>query len=78
MSRAPLSCGDDCFYESFLTSGKEIKSLKSPITRKQLSPHEKGARDTFGLKNLNPFITGLIQENLGLGDPWIPVSDIRN
>ena len=46
-------------YESFFTSGKEIKSLKSLTTRKQLSPHERGARDTFGLKNLNPFSCAL-------------------
>ena len=52
----------DCFlfpekrYESFLTSGNEIQSLKSLITRKQLSPQREGAQDTYGLKNLNPFI----------------------
>ena len=75
MSRAPSLCGDNCFRvmrdlgdcisfpevrnDSYLSSGKEIQSLKSLVTRKQLSQQREGARDTFGLKKLNPFIIKL-------------------
>ena len=46
----------------FLNSGKEIQSLKSLITRKQLSPQKEGARTTFGFKNWTMFNL-LIQKN---------------
>ena len=54
VSRAPLSCGDNCFRLirdlSDFISFPEVRN----DSRKQ-SSHERGARDTFGLKNFNSF-----------------------
>ena len=43
--------------DSFLSSGKEIQSLISLITRKQFSPQREGARATFPFESLTLFIT---------------------
>ena len=42
--------------DSFLSSGKEIQSLISLITRKQFSPQREGARVTFPFERLNLYI----------------------
>ena len=42
--------------DSFLSSGKEIQSLISLITRKQFSPQREGARATFPFESLTLFI----------------------
>ena len=41
--------------DSFLSSGKEIQSLISLITRKQFSPQREGARTTFPFERLTLF-----------------------
>jgi len=45
--------------DSFLSSGKEVQSLISLITRKQFSPQREGARTTFPFERLTLFINRL-------------------